>query len=64
MAEAIERSGFRRSADGMLGEGVYLSRDVTKASYYPLDVEPHDYANRVILKCLVHVGKVRSYPWP
>ena len=32
----IERYGFCRAKDGMLGEGVYLSRDVTKASYCPL----------------------------
>ena len=55
----IERYGFCRSKDGMLGEGVYLSRDVTKASYYPLDVHPNDHENRVILECLVHVGKVK-----
>ena len=61
-AEAIERYGFARSADGMLGEGAYLSRDVTKASYYPLDVPADDYDNRVILECLVHVGKVRRMP--
>ena len=43
----------------MLGEGVYLSRDVTKAAHYPLDVAADDYENRVILECLVHVGKVK-----
>ena len=44
----------------MLGEGVYLSRDVTKASNYPLEIPQSDFANRVILECLVHVGKVRA----
>ena len=50
-ADAIERWGFSRSRDGMLGEGVYLSRDVTKAAHYPLDVASDDYENRVILEC-------------
>lgn len=58
-ADAIEKYGFTPSADGMLGPGVYLSRDVTKAARYPLDVERDDVANRVILECLVRVGKVK-----
>ena len=58
-AESIERYGFSRSIDGMLGGGVYLSRDVTKASCYPLSVDADDHDNRVILECLVHVGKVK-----
>jgi hypothetical protein len=58
-AEAIEKYGFGRSRDGMLGEGVYLSRDVTKAAHYPLDVPFNDHAGRVILECLVNVGKVK-----
>ena len=58
-ADAIERYGFMRSKRGMLGEGVYLSRDVAKAAHYPLDVPEDDYSNRVILECLVHVGKVK-----
>jgi hypothetical protein len=32
---------------------------VTKASCYPLDVPEDDYVNRVILECLVQVGKVK-----
>lgn len=63
-AERIEKYGFTRSADGMLGEGVYLSRDVTKAAHYPLDVADNDVKNRVILECLVHVGKVPCLALP
>jgi hypothetical protein len=33
-ARSIERSGFRPSADGMLGRGVYLSRDFNKAAAF------------------------------
>ena len=58
-ADQIERFGFIRSRDGMLGEGVYLSRDVTKAAHYPLDVRADDHDRRVILECLVNVGKVK-----
>ena len=58
-ADAIEKYGFLRSKNGMLGEGVYLSRDVAKAAHYPLDVPDSDLKNRVILECLVNVGKVK-----
>uniref|UniRef100_A0A671XHY4 Grass carp reovirus (GCRV)-induced gene 2i n=1 Tax=Sparus aurata TaxID=8175 RepID=A0A671XHY4_SPAAU len=44
-AEAILTSGFRQSADGMLGRGVYLSRDLKKS-------------DRAVLKVSVDVGKV------
>ncbi|XP_030264083.1 uncharacterized protein LOC115575853 isoform X1 [Sparus aurata] len=54
-AEAILRSGFRQSADGMLGRGVYLSRDLKKASRYPID---HPESDRAVIKVLVSVGKV------
>lgn len=55
-AAQIEVHGFEASADGMLGAGVYLSRDVTKASHYPLGEKAH---HRVILECVVDVGKVK-----
>ena len=58
-ADSIERFGFVRSKDGMLGEGVYLSRDVTKAAAYPLHVREDHHDGRVILECLVNVGKVK-----
>uniref|UniRef100_A0A3Q1EWA6 Grass carp reovirus (GCRV)-induced gene 2l n=1 Tax=Acanthochromis polyacanthus TaxID=80966 RepID=A0A3Q1EWA6_9TELE len=54
-AQSIKVSGFRRSADGMLGRGVYLSRNLEKASRYPLEEPEH---NRVVLKVRVNVGKV------
>ncbi|KAJ3600321.1 hypothetical protein NHX12_031306 [Muraenolepis orangiensis] len=36
IADVIMREGFRQSNDGMLGRGVYLSRDLSKASRYPI----------------------------
>ncbi|XP_073727385.1 grass carp reovirus (GCRV)-induced gene 2e [Misgurnus anguillicaudatus] len=54
-AARIKREGFRQSADGMLGRGVYLSRDLEKASKYPLDLPPHQ---KVVLRVKVNVGKV------
>uniref|UniRef100_A0A3Q3JMC1 PARP catalytic domain-containing protein n=1 Tax=Monopterus albus TaxID=43700 RepID=A0A3Q3JMC1_MONAL len=47
--------GFHQSEDGMLGRGVYLSRDLQKASRYPLG---HSEDDRVIIKVKVDVGKV------
>nr|UUW46979.1 Gig2-1 [Platichthys stellatus] len=54
-ATSILNSGFRQSLDGMLGCGVYLSRDLEKASRYPIDCPEYD---RIIIKVLVQVGKV------
>ncbi|KAI1903774.1 hypothetical protein AGOR_G00030680 [Albula goreensis] len=56
-AENIKRNGFAPSADGMLGPGVYVSRDPEKASRYPLDVDSRD---RRILELKVDVGKVKK----
>ncbi|XP_030073568.1 uncharacterized protein LOC115479650 [Microcaecilia unicolor] len=56
-ADSIIRTGFRPSKDGMLGPGVYVSRDIRKAQRYPLNLSP---ANRVILKVRVRVGKVKK----
>uniref|UniRef100_A0A8C5MTS9 PARP catalytic domain-containing protein n=1 Tax=Leptobrachium leishanense TaxID=445787 RepID=A0A8C5MTS9_9ANUR len=53
-AEQIIKNGFRQSADGMLGRGVYVSRDPNKAARYPLG----DKSDQVILKLRVNVGKV------
>ncbi|KAG5844565.1 hypothetical protein ANANG_G00163850, partial [Anguilla anguilla] len=55
-AESIMRFGFCPSKDGMLGRGVYVSRDPQKASRYPLNVHP---ANRLVLELQVDVGKVK-----
>ncbi|XP_056587844.1 grass carp reovirus (GCRV)-induced gene 2e [Triplophysa dalaica] len=54
-AEKIKIEGFRQSADGMLGRGVYLSRDLEKASKYPLHLDKHQ---KVVLRVMVKVGKV------
>nr|UUW46983.1 Gig2-5 [Platichthys stellatus] len=54
-ATAIQKSRFRKSSDGMLGRGVYLSRDLQKASRYPID---HPEYDRVVIKVKVRVGKV------
>ncbi|XP_062868246.1 uncharacterized protein LOC134330904 [Trichomycterus rosablanca] len=54
-AEQIMRYGFKQSEDGMLGPGVYLSRDLNKASRYPLELPEHQ---RVVLRVRVNVGKV------
>lgn len=58
-AEVIKASGFKQSATGMLGRGVYLSRDLEKASRYPMDKNlPVD--QRVVLRVTVNVGKVKK----
>uniref|UniRef100_A0A3P8S6R2 Poly [ADP-ribose] polymerase n=1 Tax=Amphiprion percula TaxID=161767 RepID=A0A3P8S6R2_AMPPE len=54
-AQSIMASGFRQSAGGMLGRGVYLSRDLQKASRYPLNYPDWD---KVVLKVVVNVGEV------
>lgn len=54
-AESIRSLGFRRSAEGMLGPGVYLSRSLEKASRYPIN---HPERDRVVIKVSVNVGKV------
>lgn len=48
-ARSIQQGGFRPSTGGMLGAGVYLSRDVRKARGY----------GSIVLKCVVNVGKVK-----
>uniref|UniRef100_A0A3B3C7D5 PARP catalytic domain-containing protein n=1 Tax=Oryzias melastigma TaxID=30732 RepID=A0A3B3C7D5_ORYME len=55
-AKSIWENGFQRSADGMLGPGVYLSRDLEKARRYPIELE--DDEDRVIIKVKVNVGRV------
>ncbi|XP_076138422.1 uncharacterized protein LOC143121742 [Alosa pseudoharengus] len=54
-AASILKTGFKQSSDGMLGPGVYLSRDLEKAIKYPLKLSDHE---RVILRVKVEVGKV------
>ncbi|XP_026859380.1 gig2-like protein DreN [Electrophorus electricus] len=55
-ASAIISSGFRPSAGGTLGAGVYCSRDINKAMGYPGGCGPND---RVVFKLRVRVGKVK-----
>uniref|UniRef100_A0A8C5MUS1 PARP catalytic domain-containing protein n=1 Tax=Leptobrachium leishanense TaxID=445787 RepID=A0A8C5MUS1_9ANUR len=56
-AQEIIKKGFRQSsADGMLGRGVYVSRDQDKAARYPLD----NKSDQVILKLRVNVGRVKK----
>lgn len=54
-AQSILKQGFRQSQDGMLGPGVYLSRDLQKASRYPIN---HPEWDKVVIKVRVNVGKV------
>uniref|UniRef100_A0A4W4E845 PARP catalytic domain-containing protein n=1 Tax=Electrophorus electricus TaxID=8005 RepID=A0A4W4E845_ELEEL len=56
-AQQIMASGFRQSKDGMLGRGVYLSRDLNKASRYPLNLAEHE---RVVVRVKVNVGRVKK----
>ncbi|CAL8264597.1 unnamed protein product [Gadus morhua 'NCC'] len=56
-ATAIQRNGFKQSAGGMLGCGVYLSRDLQKASRYPIDPALPD-SERVVFRVKVNVGNV------
>ncbi|XP_055784867.1 uncharacterized protein LOC129859292 [Salvelinus fontinalis] len=55
-AEKIMAAGFRQSSGGMLGRGVYLSRDLQKASRYPLELPENQ---RVVIRVKVNVGKVK-----
>uniref|UniRef100_H3B7U9 PARP catalytic domain-containing protein n=1 Tax=Latimeria chalumnae TaxID=7897 RepID=H3B7U9_LATCH len=64
-AASIRRNGFRQSVGGMLGRGVYVSRDIQKASRYPRELP---VTERVVLKLRVNVGKVikinyQGHPW-
>lgn len=55
-ARAIITGGFQPSTSGMLGKGVYVSRDKKKAAHYPLNSNPND---RVIFELRVRVGRVK-----
>uniref|UniRef100_A0A8C5FAD4 PARP catalytic domain-containing protein n=1 Tax=Gadus morhua TaxID=8049 RepID=A0A8C5FAD4_GADMO len=57
IAKDIQRDGFKQSADGMLGCGVYLSRDMNKARAYPIDPKLLD-SERVVFRVNVNVGNV------
>lgn len=55
-ARLIIANGFQQSSGGMLGPGVYVSRDETKAKRYPLLSNASD---RVVLELRVRVGRVK-----
>lgn len=55
-ARLIIASGFKQSTGGMLGRGVYVSRDKKKACHYPLNSSTSD---RVVLELHVRVGRVK-----
>ncbi|XP_060927150.1 grass carp reovirus (GCRV)-induced gene 2p [Limanda limanda] len=55
-ARLIIANGFKQSAGGMLGKGVYVSRSMTKASSYPKGC-PH--GDRVVLEVSARLGRVK-----
>ncbi|XP_037536603.1 uncharacterized protein LOC119413617 [Nematolebias whitei] len=55
-ARFIVTHGFQPSTGGMLGKGVYVSRDKKKAAHYPLNSNPND---RMIFELRVRVGRVK-----
>lgn len=55
-ARLIIANGFQQSSKGMLGKGVYVSRDRKKAERYPLKWND---ADRVVLELQVRVGRVK-----
>ena len=55
VAAIIMRTGIRQSRDGLLGQGVYLSRNVHEASIYPVGLP---VLEKAVLRVRVNVGKV------
>ena len=55
-AQSILSRGFQQSKDGMLGPGVYVSRDLQKASRYPLNLPEY---LRVVIRMTASTGKVK-----
>lgn len=56
-AKDIINNGFKKSRDGLLGPGVYVSRNIDKAKSYPLNTDKKD---SVVFKLKVRVGKVKK----
>ncbi|KAM3610268.1 uncharacterized protein V6R79_001604 [Siganus canaliculatus] len=56
-AKLIIPNGFQPSSGGMLGPGVYVSRDMNKAARYPLNSSDSD---RVIFELRVRPGRVKK----
>uniref|UniRef100_A0A4W4GKY4 PARP catalytic domain-containing protein n=1 Tax=Electrophorus electricus TaxID=8005 RepID=A0A4W4GKY4_ELEEL len=55
-ARLIIQNGFQQSSDGMLGPGVYVSRNQKKAERYPINSH---FTNKVVLKLSVNCGKIK-----
>lgn len=55
-ARLIIASGFKQSDGGMLGKGVYVTRNIMKACQYP---KKRKYSDRVVLQLHVRVGRVK-----
>ncbi len=56
-AANIHAKGFTRTPDGMLGAGIYLSRDIKKAAQY---ATAGNGRPGIIIKCEVQVGRVKK----
>ncbi|XP_010865156.1 grass carp reovirus (GCRV)-induced gene 2o [Esox lucius] len=56
-AQDIITNGFKRSSDGLLGPGIYVSRNIEKAKCYPLTADKKD---KIVFKLKVRVGKVKK----
>lgn len=56
-ARLIIANGFQQSQGGLLGKGVYVTRDVLKACNYPKNSK---LADRVVLKLRVRLGKCKE----
>lgn len=56
-AKAIITGGFQPSTGGLLGPGVYVSRNIEKAKCYPLRTDKRE---QVVFKLKVLVGKVKK----
>lgn len=55
-ARSIIANGFKQSSGGMLGRGVYVSRNKKKAAHYPLG---SPLTSRVVLELRVRPGRVK-----
>lgn len=55
-ARLIIANGFKQSSTGLLGKGVYVSRDQKKAQAYPRNASSSD---RVVFELSVRVGRVK-----
>lgn len=55
---SILTDGLKKSRTGMLGEGIYLTRQFDKASRYPLG---HKNKDQIVVEAIVNVGKVKRF---